>query len=315
MWSLRGIAGHAAMRYPSHVAYAYFVLDVFTSEPLAGNPLAVFPDATGLSSERMQAIAKELSLSETTFVMPPRAGGNFWVRIFTPRAEIPMAGHPTIGTAVALAHLGRIDCNERPVQVVFEEGVGNIEVTVHPGVPIKATMQQPTPSMGETFTDRAALAEVLGVEATDLHPDWQPQVMSSGVPFLYVPMRSLEVMQRLSFDMTAWRRHLGELGAWPFVFSTETTSPDTLVHSRMFAPGAGILEDPATGGAHGPLAAYLVRVGLLPPSGRSTFIGEQGIELGRPSRIEVELDAVDGQVSAVWVSGHAVLVARAELLI
>ena len=271
----------------------YHLLDVFTDRQFGGNQLAVFPQPPpNLAPTLMQQIARELNLSETVFVLPPADPVNdFRLRIFTPLAELPMAGHPTVGAAYALAHLGRLGPLEAQTRLVFEEGVGPIGVTVHVdprGKPSEVWMRQPIPQFGAIYRDRRAIAEMLSLDESDLRGDAPIQVLSSGLPFLYVPVATLAAMARIQLRQDRWTALLAGSNAQNvFATTTETVEAISSAHSRMFAPALGVDEDPATGSASGPLAAYLLRYGLA-DSGE--MIGEQGFEMGRPSFIRMRVE-------------------------
>ncbi len=284
----------------------YHLLDVFTDRPFGGNPLAVFPDPPlDLSADLMQKIAAELNLSETTFVFPAAdPAHDFKLRIFTPAAELPMAGHPTVGSAFALARLGRLGELDGEKEIVFEEGVGPIRVRIsadETGQPSETWMEQPLPRFLETREDRAAIAEVLSLSREDLVEDAPLQVLSSGLPFLFVVVNSLAAMKRINLRLDKWRERLAGSGAEQiFATALETEFSASTAHSRMFAPGLGIIEDPATGSASGPLGAYLLKYGLIQTG---ELISEQGIEMGRPSFIHIRVKQQDGRFSSVAVGG------------
>ena len=296
----------------------YHLLDVFTDHQFGGNQLAVFPDPPqDLSTELMQQIAKELNLSETTFVFPPAdAANDFKLRIFTPAAELPMAGHPTVGSAYALARLGTLGILDGEKAIVFEEGVGPIPVTIladESGQPTEVWMQQPIPQFLDIRDDRAAIAAVLSLSEDDLEKDAPIQVVSSGLPFLYVVVESLAAMKRISFRLDKWRTHLAGSGAEQiFVTSLDTEYDASTVHSRMFAPALGIIEDPATGSASGPLGAYLLKYGLVKTG---EMVSEQGIEMGRPSFIHIRVERKGRAFASVAVGGACAYVGCGTLVI
>lgn len=290
----------------------YQLVDVFTDRAFGGNPLAVFADAGELPTELMQAIAKELNLSETTFVVPPRnAQDDFRVRIFTPTSELPMAGHPTVGTAYVLARLGKIARSESATKVNFEEGVGTIPVTVSfkDGAPDFIEMQQPLPTFGPRIMDVEKVAEMLSLEAEAISATGLPvEVVSCGVPFLYVPLKNLEAVRRARFRLDVWEKALRDVvPPEVFVFTQEVENSGSTVHSRMFAPAFGIVEDPATGAASGPLGCYLVHYNVVASAPRAEIISEQGIEMNRPSFIRISIEQDDGEITRVAISGQCVL--------
>jgi trans-2,3-dihydro-3-hydroxyanthranilate isomerase len=290
----------------------YQLVDVFTNRAFGGNPLAVFADAGELPTELMQAIAKELNLSETTFVAPPRnAQDDFRVRIFTPASELPMAGHPTVGTAYVLAKQGRIAPSETVTKVNFEEGVGTIPVAVSfkDGAPDSIEMQQPLPVFGPRIEDVEKIAGMLSLEAEAIKATGLPvEVVSCGVPFLYVPLKNLEAIRRVRVRLDVWERALRDVvPPEVFVFTQEVENPGSSVHSRMFAPALGIVEDPATGAASGPLGCYLLRHRVVAPAPRVEITSEQGIEMNRPSFIKIGIERHDGEITRVHISGQCVL--------
>lgn len=287
----------------------YVLVDVFTNHAFGGNPLAVFPDGQGLSTNEMQALAKELNLSETTFVLPAtQPEHNYRVRIFTPARELPMAGHPTLGTSFVLAREGMIKLADGTTRITLEEGVGPIPVTLqaNAGQIDTIEMQQPLPSFSAYFDRRAAIAEMLTLSPEDLHADLPLQVVSCGVPFLYVPLKSLEAAKRLNFKRDVYERELASHEAQGvFVFASGGEREGTTVHSRMFAPEMGILEDPATGAASGPLGAYLVRYGIVKNGGEIVnIVSEQGFEMGRPSIVRIRIAHQGDTITRVLVGGQ-----------
>jgi trans-2,3-dihydro-3-hydroxyanthranilate isomerase len=286
----------------------YHLVDVFTDRAFGGNPLAVFTNGRGLASETMQSIAKELNLSETTFVLPPEDPANdYHVRIFTPGKELPMAGHPTVGTSFILAREHMIELGQDETTIKLEEGVGVIPVRLKfkDGAPDQIWMQQPLPAFGQRIEDVRGVAEMLSIAPESIETRWPIEVVSCGVPFLYVPLKNLEAARSIKFRLDVWEKVLGELGITEvFVFTKETELEGSSIHSRMFAPALGIYEDPATGGASGPLGCYLVRHEVFPVSQRSEFISEQGIEMGRPSIIKIVIEQRAGEISRVLIAGQ-----------
>lgn len=297
----------------------YQLVDVFTHQAFGGNPLAVFTNGRDLSAALMQQLAKELNLSETTFVLPPKDPQNdFWVRIFTPAVEMPMAGHPTVGTAFVLAQERLIEAAEDESVVRFEEGVGVIPVTLKwvDGRPAMIKMGQPLPQFGPEFPDRAAIAAMVGLDLADLDPQAPLEAVSCGVPFLFVPLKNLEAIRRASLRQELWQKTLKDFAApHVFVFTMETESEGSTVHSRMFAPALGIPEDPATGAASGPLGCYLVKHQFVARQARVSILSEQGFEIGRPSFIHVEIEQQAGQITGVSVGGQCVAMGQGYIQI
>lgn len=305
--------------------YRYLHYDVFTDTRFEGNALAVLPDARGLATEQMQAIAAEMAFSETTFVLPAEAADtDVRMRIFTPGAELPMAGHPTIGSTFALAREGVI----RPgaERFVFGLGVGPTPVDLRwEGDALSfAWMTQRRPEFGPTFEDPATLAEIahaVGLAPDDLSPASPVQVVSAGVPFTYLPVRTREAVDRAAPDFAAMREVREAHGLEHYYLFTmdpgSVIEPEVglreTTYSRMFAPLLGVLEDPATGGACGPLGGYLVRYGLVLPEQAHAILNLQGVTMGRPSWISIDVSGTPEEVGPVRVGGRSVLVATGTL--
>jgi trans-2,3-dihydro-3-hydroxyanthranilate isomerase len=300
--------------------YSFYQIDVFTTTPLSGNPLAVFPDASGLEAEAMQALAREMNLSETTFVLPSERATRR-VRFFTPTAEIPLAGHPTIGTWWTLAELGQLELPEEGVERVTQEtGAGVLPVYIHvnEGRLARVVMVQAPPRFGPQVADALSLSKALGGSAETVTVDPLPQVVSTALPQLMIPIRSLAELEELPTggSGSALVNLLRRFGTdCAMCYSLKTVNPEATVHCRMFAPGLGVPEDPATGSAAGALGAYLVSNGVVrPEANEATVVVEQGIEIGRPSRIQVEVAVGDsGDITEVRVGGPAITVIRGEV--
>ncbi len=309
--------------------FGFIQLDVFTATPFGGNQLAVFPHAEDLTDAEMQAIAREMNYSETTFVVPasdPQALCR--VRIFTPQTELPFAGHPVVGTTFALARAGRLHELGSPLSLQLGVGTLLVEVLYEERRPSFVWMRQPVPSFAPWAGDPTRLAAALGLSAADLASDLPIERGSAGVPFVYVPLRSLPAIGRAR---PSWRlsEALGDSGAGPFsghpavyLFIRQSGGDGADIHARMFAPEMGVVEDAATGSAAGPLGAYLVRHGVVAADEASDarIRIEQGMEMGRPSRIAVAVTLADGagrdgarEIREVRVGGEAVLVAEGEL--
>jgi trans-2,3-dihydro-3-hydroxyanthranilate isomerase len=300
---------------------SYLQLDVFTSRRFEGNQLAVFTDGRGLDAATMQTIAREMNFSESTFILPSeRPDTDVRMRIFTPGVELPMAGHPTIGSTFALAHTGVI----QPLRdrLVFGLGVGPtpVELQWTDGALSFAWMDQRPPQTKPPAVTVDEIVRAVGVDleahrATGL----PPEEISCGVPFILLPIATRAAVDAASPDMAALFRlrsafpsnHIGVL-----VFSTEAASDDVTAYSRMFGPGLGVPEDPATGSAAGPLGCYLVTHGLVTADVARRMINWQGVKMGRPSRIHITItrDATDA-ITRVQVGGQAVLVAEGTLLL
>jgi len=299
--------------------YRFIQVDVFTDRPFGGNPLAVFPEAEGLTTEEMQRLAQEMNLSETTFVLPPQAPeADFKVRIFTPAKELPFAGHPVVGTHWVLAHLGRVELREPVTQVRFELGVGVLPADLHvAGDQVKrVVMTQDRPTFHAVLEDVTDLAAGLGLAPEAITETGLPvHVVSTGVPQMMVPVRSLVEVQRLGagqLNVAALNRACHAVDTeCVMVFTFETERSDSTVHVRMFAPLLGVPEDPATGSANGALGAYLVHHRAIPVTEPTTHVvSEQGAEINRPSTLYVEVDSRGEEITAVRVGGQVVLVAE-----
>lgn len=275
--------------------YRYIITDVFTDRPFGGNPLAVFPDAAGLTTAQMQVLTKELNLSETTFVTQGSAPGRFAVRIFTPGNEMAFAGHPTIGTALVLASLGRA-----AGEVVLELGVGPVRVVLD-GANATFYRDGPPESPALSVTD-AEFAAVLGVDRLAA-PAFQA---GYGAAFIYVPLVDRDAVARAELRLDLWRNMAARVwGHAIYLYAVTAATVDHLaIHARLFAPGLGVGEDPATGSA----AAGLVGSLPGPADGVLRATITQGVEIGRPSTIGATATRVGGTVSQISISGGAVVV-------
>ena len=297
--------------------YRYLHLDVFTDRRFEGNQLAVFPEPQGLTTEQMQCIAKEMAFSESTFIFPAERGGDVRMRIFTPGSELPMAGHPTIGSTFALALEGTIQRGRE--QFVFELGVGPTPVSLEwdeKGLSF-AWMTQPLPTFGPVVSDRDAFAAAIGLSARELLQGLPIQRVSCGVPFLFVPLATRAAVDAVEIDRKALARSTGsaDLADLPvFFFTPERAGTGTeTVYSRMLAPGFGIAEDPATGAASGPLGSYLLHHKLVTRDAARSMLSLQGAAMGRPSRVHISIDSDEDRITRVRVGGVSVLVGRGEL--
>lgn len=298
--------------------HRYLHLDVFTRTPLRGNQLAVFLDPPDWSDATRQDIAREMAFSETTFVHPPKSAGALAsMRIFTPAGELPMAGHPTIGTTFALAASGRI--GPRDTAIVLDLGVGPTPVDLEwqDGALDFAWMQQPLPEFGAVIEDRAAVAAALGLERSELAETMPVQVVSCAVPFAFVALRSRDAVDRAALDRGAWQRACAAAGIAEqkvFLFSIDGENADgeTSLYSRMFGAIVGIAEDPGTGGASGPLGSYLVRRGAASEA-VARFLSHQGVKMQRPCEISIRIARAGGAICRVQIGGAAIVVGEATL--
>ncbi len=293
----------------------FVTCDVFTSRPFAGNPLLVVPDARGLSPALMQAVAREINYSESTFVLPPDDPRHAYrQRTFVPFKEIPYAGHPTVGTAVVMAALGKVGAKGE-TEISIEVGFGplTLELIREKGAVRRVRMEQGEPAWEKPIgasAPRERIARALGLPGTALHKKLPPQVVSTGNRTLVLPLRDVASVSAAVADarvLNTLEKELDILIAYLVAFDGER------IHARAFCPGAGVPEDPATGSAAGPLGVYLALHGAL-PGGAPRFFIDQGVEMGRPSEIEVTVEReADGAPAGVRVAGSAVLIMQGHL--
>jgi trans-2,3-dihydro-3-hydroxyanthranilate isomerase len=296
----------------------YLHYDVFTDQPLVGNQLAVFTDARDLDAAHMQAVAREMNFSESTFIFPSeRPDTDIRMRIFTPFNEMPMAGHPTIGSTFALAKSGVIKPGEQ--RFVFGLNIGPIPVDLEwdDSDLSFAWMTQRPPTFGPVVSQRDVVASALGLETTDLSDNLPVQEVSCGLPYLVVALRDHQAVDRAVTDPGGFGRLCQACGLdLPiFLFALGGPSPEDDVYGRMFAPDFGIIEDPATGSAAGPVGCYVVHHGVVTAEAARPIQIRQGVAMGRPSRIHVSIEGAGHDISGVKVGGTAVLVGRGELLV
>ncbi len=301
-------------------SYEFVQVDVFTQTPLTGNPLAIFPDARGLTDPQMRALAREMNLSETTFIFPREGDIEDWegtrVRIFTVTEELPFAGHPTLGTALSLYSTRA--ASERPGQIVLDLNAGKVPVTFRPdsasaGVgqvdgKVFGEMRQRDPEFGPVL-DPARVAEAVGINAKDIATDGPIQVISTGLPFAILPFHELETLANVTFNVTGADTILKGTGA-RFFYLIWAKPGGADIRARMFFYGG---EDPATGSAAGCAASWLVRYGVLASDTQGLI--RQGVEAGRPSDITVRATKDGDRVTDVRVGGYAVEVLRGTVTI
>ena len=305
----------------------FHTLDVFTERTFGGNPLGVFPDAAHLPSDLMQRIAKEMNLSETVFLGPPETpDGTARVRIFTPGREVPFAGHPTVGSAIYLAARRRdgSDLSEDTIELVLEENVGPVPVEVRfvAGSPVFARFTTALlPEHRPSPYSAAELAAMIGLPERDIGGvgpsggPLAPEMVSCGLEYFVIPVQTIDAVRRSRLDLSLWERMLSE--AWAhhvYVICMNGEGEGVDVRVRMYAPGSGVPEDPATGSAAAALGGYLSKADGR-PDGSMSWKVEQGIEIGRPSIIYVEADRTEGRTSAVRVGGSAVEVSSGTMTV
>jgi trans-2,3-dihydro-3-hydroxyanthranilate isomerase len=285
--------------------YRIAYVDAFTREPLKGNPCAILPKASGLTDEEMQAIARETNLSETSFVFPSTQA-DFRVRYFTPREEIPFAGHPTIATTYLLAQEGLIPLREPStiIQLEFKVGVLPVELFVQEGQVKRIVMTQKKPAFGVTFSHEE-VSPCFNLTPSDLRSDCLSQVVSTGLPFIIVPARDLDVLEKVQMNRDALSRLCREAGvSEAFMFCLEGFAPETDTHTRLLNP-LGASEDPFTGSASGAMGAYVFRYGLV---SKRVLCAEQGHFIKRPGYATIEVVGSADDIETVKVGGQAVKV-------
>lgn len=300
--------------------YTYHTTDVFTSRRFGGNQLAVIPDARGLSTEEMQAIAREFNYSESTFILPPDDPAHTRrVRIFTPGSELPFAGHPTVGSALVLAMTGELALDGDETRIVLEEGVGPVPVTIRceGGVPVFAELSvAKLPEILPPVPPPSVLAPMLSLGQEELLEGvYHPQAVSCGVPFTFIPLRNREAVRRAKLRVELWEAALASTAApMMMLFALDAEDPAHQVRARMFGPSEAVPEDPATGSACAALAGYLAQRQKA-GDGTLQWIVEQGYEMGRPSLLHLSCDIAGGTITAVRVGGASVMVCSGTLTI
>jgi trans-2,3-dihydro-3-hydroxyanthranilate isomerase len=289
--------------------YRYFICDVFTQSRFGGNPLAVLPDAAGLSTGEMQQIAREFNFSESTFVLAGSEGFTRQVRIFTPTTEVPFAGHPNVGTAFALANDGQFGDFDECIDVRFDELAGAVPVQVHKRAGgFWCELRAPQALTRGAVVEADRVARVLSLPAaeivTRIHP---PQVASVGLPFLLVEVRNLAALQRARIDIAELESLQGD-DIVPDIHVYTRSDDEYDLRARMFAPFDGVPEDPATGSANCALAALLASCDAQSDASFSWRIA-QGVEMGRPSELQARAEKTAGAVET-WIGGYSVLVSE-----
>jgi trans-2,3-dihydro-3-hydroxyanthranilate isomerase len=292
--------------------YRLVQVDVFTREIFGGNPLAVYPNAEGLNRKEMQKIAREMNLSETTFVLTSSSSeADFKVRIFTPRREIPFAGHPVIGTCYVLGDEGRIGPKEGKRVIKLELGLGvfPVEVVFLGGKPALVKMEQRSPEFLGVYGEMELLARLLSIPLEKLDLLKGPaEVVSTGLPFLIVPLTSQRALSETKINPSILETVAQEVDTSLIALFTMDGMEGNRIRARVFAPFHGVPEDPATGSAAGCFGAYLIKHGLIKGEPVTTVEIEQGLEMRRPSLIQVELALGEGTIDRVYVAGSVVRV-------
>jgi trans-2,3-dihydro-3-hydroxyanthranilate isomerase len=307
-----GAAGGSSVRLDAQTprrAHRYLHYDVFTDVALTGNQLAVFPDPSGLATDDMARVTREMNFSECTFLFPAeQAGTDVRLRIFSPEGELPFAGHPVIGSTFAMAHEGLVKPGQG--RVIFGLGLGPTPVDLEwKGAELAfAWMTQQSPKYGPTLDARERMASVLGIAPAAISDGMPIQEVSCGLAFLFVPLKSRAAVDQCVLDARGSEAMFKEAGLTRraiFVFSTEPGDDEATVYSRMLGAGR---EDPATGSASGPLGCYLVRYRLVPPDRAGQIVSRQGVKMGRPSRVHIRIVGTHDSITDVKVGGASVLV-------
>jgi trans-2,3-dihydro-3-hydroxyanthranilate isomerase len=295
------------------VGYRYFICDVFTETRFGGNQLAVIPEAQGLSDRQMQQVAREFNFSESTFVLPAERGHDRRVRIFTPTAEIPFAGHPNVGTAFTLATTGAFGPIDAPMTVTFEEKAGLVPITIaRRNGTIWCELSAPQPLSLGTVVPRELIAAAVSLAPDDVVTTTHPaQVASVGLPFVVAELRDRAALARARVNGPGLDA-IKALGAIPDLHLYVRSGDEFDLRARMFAPYDGVPEDPATGSANCALAALLT-THRPEPSGTFTLRIAQGVEMGRPSVLEARVEKRDGTVVATRIGGASVLVSEGTI--
>ncbi len=285
------------------------LLDVFTDTPYAGNRLAVFPSADDLNTEQMQKLANEINYSETTFIQTsPDIEADFDIRIFTPNSEMPFAGHPTLGTAYAI--LNKFDGFQNKNTIRLRTKVGII--------PLKKQgdniwMRQNIPEFFNTYENKSEIAESIGLGVEDISEKLPIEEVSTGNTIMLIPVKDLSSIRKAVGNMNmieGFFKNRKAIG--PYLFTFETEDPKSKVHTRFFAPHLGIIEDPATGSAAGPLTGYLLKHKIF--GDNFEIQNEQGIEMGRPSQIQMRGSTLDGEYK-IEIGGRCCFIGRSEFFI
>ena len=295
------------------MGYRYYICDVFTDTRFGGNQLAVLPEAQGLSDRQMQQIAREFNFSESTFVLPAEKGHDRRVRIFTPTAEIPFAGHPNVGTAFTLAATGALGSVDQPVTVTFEEKAGLVPITItRRNGSIWCELTAPAPLSLGPVVPRELLAAAVSLMPDDVITTTNPpQVASVGLPFVVAELRDRGALERARAHGPGLDAIMA-LGVVPDIHLYVRSGDEFDLRTRMFAPYDGVPEDPATGSANCALAALLTR--QRPETGGVfTYLIAQGVEMGRPSVLEARSEKRDGEVVGTRIGGASVLVSEGTI--
>jgi len=292
--------------------YSFYQVDVFTNIPFGGNPLAVVFNSEGLTDQNMQNIAMEMNLSETSFVLPPdHLPADFLIRIFTPQKELPFAGHPVLGTAHVLRESGKVLSGDHQIKLATKAGIINIREKQKKNI---LFMDQLLPEFQNPIYCSDELGKILGISTNDINLTNRPiQIVSTGLPVLLVPIASINVLKNISIDNNRLIQFLANIGTDLLcVFTDQTLDSDSTIHSRVFAPSLGIVEDPATGSAAGAAGAYLFKNKLL-LNDYNNMIIEQGHMVGRPSSLFVSIEQNKNKIQSIQVGGESLTLIKGEI--
>ena len=296
--------------------YKYYICDVFTTNRFGGNPLAVLPDAEGLTAKQMQQIAREFNFSESSFVFPPEKGNTKKVRIFTPATEVPFAGHPNIGTAFVLASAGIIEEFNESTELVFEEKAGLVPITLnrlHNGS-FWCELQAPEKfSIGKTISAEI-LASAISLPSENIISNiHSPQVVSVGLPFLIAELKDRETLEQASVNSEGFKHLIGQ-DIPPYVHLYTRSNDEFDLRARMFAPFDGVPEDPATGSANCALGGLLTYYNNA-SNGNYEWKIAQGFEMGRPSSLNARTQKKDGEIISTYIGGGSVMVSEGVIYV
>ena len=296
--------------------YQFYVIDVFTDKQFEGNQLAVFPIAEGLSDKSMHNIAKEFNSSAPVFITSTEEKNIKMVRIFTPASEVDFAGHPNIGAAMLLARIGEYS-DEKQIDIIFKEKVGDIPLRIYfeNSIPQNAELSTAKlPEKGEA-PSLEEIAKVISLDVSDIVPTEIPLSFSCGLPFLFVPITSLEKLKQAVLNQEQWKNNISQ--SWApqlYLFTKETELSNSNFHARMFAPALGISEDPATGSAAAALAGFISEY-MEKNDGTFTYVVEQGFEIDRPSIIEMSFTQKNHKIESVKIRGNAVIFSEGKIIL
>lgn len=297
--------------------YDYYICDVFTSTPFGGNQLAVLPNASGLSDGQMQQIAREFNFSESTFVLPPELGHTKKVRIFTPKREVPFAGHPNVGTAFVLASIGALGTFKNTKSITFEEKAGlvDIDITKLENDRLYCEIKAPEDLTTGLQIPMDLVARALSIQPNEIVVKHHvPQQVSVGLPFVMTELKNLDALQRVKINLDGFHQIQNDYNIWPSIHMYIKSNDDYDIRARMFAPVSGVPEDPATGSANLALSAFLAS--LRPElSGEFQYKIAQGVEMGRPSVLKSRVEKQNGKIISTKIGGESVITCKGTLYI